>query len=238
MVATLGVLAERMAVRPHTIVELVDRLVQRGLVTRQSVGRDRRCVRVALTSRAEWILRRLSEQHRCQLEISGPELMQAFSAMLPARTLPLPLPVPLTGEAPAVDASEIHVLCVDDEPRVLQGLRLNLESQFRVTTATSAAEALELCAADPPAVVLSDLRMPEMDGASLLTRVRDRAPHTVRILLTGQADVNAVATAVNEAGIFRFLTKPCQTAVLLSTLQAAGEQHRSLVGRGSTPAPL
>jgi response regulator RpfG family c-di-GMP phosphodiesterase len=120
----------------------------------------------------------------------------------------------------------LHALCVDDEPRVLEGLVLNLRRHFRVSSASSGQAGLEIVERDPPAVVVSDMRMPVMDGATFLRGVRERAPDAVRILLTGQTDLDSAIAAVNQGQIFRFLTKPCSPAVLLAALEAAGEQHR------------
>jgi CheY-like chemotaxis protein len=119
------------------------------------------------------------------------------------------------------------ILCVDDEPRVLEGLALNLGREYEVHRANSGAEALEsLGKVGDLAVVLSDMRMPGMDGAALLGECRRRAPDTVRMLLTGQSDLAMAAAAVNEGQIFRFLFKPCPTEQLLRAVQAACEQHR------------
>lgn len=78
----------------------------------------------------------------------------------------------------------------------------------------------------PMAVVLSDMRMPGMDGAAFLARVREVAPDTCRMLLTGHADVKAAIAAVNQGQIFRFLTKPCPPADLQLAFEAAVEQYR------------
>jgi DNA-binding NtrC family response regulator len=95
------------------------------------------------------------------------------------------------------------------------------------TTATSGKAGLERLSSDGPfAVVVSDMRMPEMNGAAFLAQVRERAPDTVRVLLTGQADLDSAIAAVNEGQIFRFLTKPCAPEMLISSLRAAEEQHR------------
>ena len=121
------------------------------------------------------------------------------------------------------------ILCVDDEPAVLEGLKMNLRRRFDVLTAPSGAEALEVLAAEEGiAVVMSDMRMPGMDGAALLAKARARWPGVVRLLLTGQSDMNAAISAVNEGQIFRFLTKPCSPPALLAALEAAAEQHRLL----------
>ena len=120
-----------------------------------------------------------------------------------------------------------RVLCVDDEPNVLEGLRRTLRGQYRVTTAVGGAAGLEAIRDEGPfAVVISDLRMPEMDGVAFLSRVRQASPDTVRVLLTGQADLDAAIAAVNEGHIFRFLSKPCPQTVLVQALEAATEQHR------------
>ena len=78
----------------------------------------------------------------------------------------------------------------------------------------------------PYAVVVSDLRMPGMDGITVLSKVRECKPDTVRVMLTGFADLTAAIAAVNEGNIFRFLTKPCETSALQAALDAAVEQYR------------
>ena len=104
------------------------------------------------------------------------------------------------------------ILCVDDEPAVLEGLKMNLRRRFDVLTATSGAAALEVLEREEGiAVLMSDMRMPSMDGATLLAKARERWPFVVRLLLTGQADMNSAISAVNEGQIFRFLTKPDRT---------------------------
>jgi response regulator RpfG family c-di-GMP phosphodiesterase len=120
-----------------------------------------------------------------------------------------------------------RVLCVDDEPRVLEGIALSLRRRYDVLTASGGMAALDILTKDPNvAVVLSDMRMPMMDGTQFLHRCRELAPDTVRLILTGQTDLGAAIAAVNEGQIFRFLTKPCPPAVLLPAMDAAVEQHR------------
>jgi response regulator RpfG family c-di-GMP phosphodiesterase len=120
-----------------------------------------------------------------------------------------------------------RVLCVDDEPHVLEGLTLHLRRAFEVHTATSGAQGLEALGQNGPfAVALSDMRMPEMNGAAFLARVQQKAPDTVRMLLTGYADLQSAIVAVNEGQIFRFLTKPCPPDQLRLAFDAAAEQHR------------
>ena len=123
-----------------------------------------------------------------------------------------------------------RILCVDDEPNVLEGLERILFEHFDVSTATSGAEGLEILSSeDAFAVVVSDMRMPEMDGAAFLARARETVPNTVRVLLTGHADMNSAISAVNDGHIFRFLCKPCPQDVLLRSLNAAAEQNRLLL---------
>jgi DNA-binding NtrC family response regulator len=102
------------------------------------------------------------------------------------------------------------VLCVDDEPRVVEGLALHLRRNYQVLTANGAQSALEILKdKGAPAVIVSDMRMPGIDGATLLKRVKDLYPDMTRILLTGEPGRDAAIAAVNEGQIFRFLTKPC-----------------------------
>jgi response regulator RpfG family c-di-GMP phosphodiesterase len=125
---------------------------------------------------------------------------------------------------PAAEAAP--VLLVDDEVAILDGLRRQLRKRFTVHTANGGAEALELLESESVSVVVSDMRMPQMDGATFLSDVRSRYPNVVRILLTGQADTQAAITAVNEGQIYRFLTKPCPPEVLLEEIASAVELNR------------
>lgn len=119
------------------------------------------------------------------------------------------------------------VLCVDDEPQVLEGLSLLLRRGYEVHTATSGGQGLTTMEENGPfAVVLSDMHMPRMDGAAFLARVRQQAPDTVRMLLTGQSDMKAAIAAVNEGQIFRFLTKPCPPKQLHLSFDSAAKQYR------------
>jgi CheY-like chemotaxis protein len=122
------------------------------------------------------------------------------------------------------------VLCVDDEPRILEGLALQLRRKYQVFTANGGASALRLLKEIPaPAVVISDMRMPGMDGAALLKQVRAVSPDAVRILLTGETGRDAAIQAVNEGRIFRFLTKPCAPESLHAAIASGVEQHRLVV---------
>jgi response regulator RpfG family c-di-GMP phosphodiesterase len=118
-------------------------------------------------------------------------------------------------------------LCVDDERAVLDGLALHLRRKYRLETAQSGAEGLAILRENPGvAVIVSDMRMPGMDGAAFLTRAREAAPDAVRMLLSGQSDIDSAIAAINQGGVFRFLTKPCPPPTLLGAIEAALEQHR------------
>jgi len=120
-----------------------------------------------------------------------------------------------------------QILCVDDEPLVLTGLKRSIGRDYEVATATSGVEGLSVLRSGGPfAVVVSDMRMPEMTGAQFLTQVRDEFPDVVRVLLTGQADLEDAISAVNDGQIYRFLSKPCSPDVIRATLQDAVELRR------------
>jgi len=120
-----------------------------------------------------------------------------------------------------------RILCVDDEPAVLSAFERGLRGRFEVDTAASGADGLQLVATRPPyAVIVSDMRMPGMDGIQFLAEVKERAPDSVRIMLTGNSDLDTAIQAVNEGNIFRFLCKPCPTDVLVRALEAGVQQHR------------
>jgi len=121
-----------------------------------------------------------------------------------------------------------RVLFVDDEQAVLDTFKRMLHKKLTFDTAGSGREALDLIAASeqPFAVVVADQQMPGMSGTALLAEIRERWPDTVRIMLTGMADLTIAMDAVNEGNIFRFLTKPCPPQVLYGAVQSAIEQYR------------
>lgn len=119
------------------------------------------------------------------------------------------------------------ILFVDDEPQVLEGFRRLLHGRFQVDTALSAAEALaKLKRNGPYAVAVCDMRMPEMDGLVLLTKIKIEFPEVVRIMLTGNSDQQTAMQAVNEGNVFRFLAKPCDEELLTKSLNAALVEYR------------
>lgn len=119
------------------------------------------------------------------------------------------------------------VLLVDDEPNILAALRrLFRRDGHRLLTATGGAEALQVLEREGVDVVISDMRMPGMDGAAFLEQVAARWPGTVRILLTGYADLGSAVAAVNRAGIHRYLSKPWDDEELRRTVREALERKR------------
>ena len=119
------------------------------------------------------------------------------------------------------------VLFVDDEPNVLDAIRRQMRNKVLLDTATSGEEGLQKFREDDAfTVVVSDMRMPNMNGAEFLAEIRKLNADCVRMVLSGQAELEATIEAVNEGQIFRFLTKPCSTESLVSALDAAMEHHR------------
>ncbi|KQS59957.1 hypothetical protein ASG36_02745 [Geodermatophilus sp. Leaf369] len=142
------------------------------------------------------------------------------------------VPLARTPDGPA------PVLLVGDEATVLDCLRRPLPPRFRVLTAVGGARALEVLGSEPVAAVVSELGMPEMDGATLLSRVHALHPDVVRVVLTGRSDARTAVAAVNEARVHRFLTRPCPVPVLAAELDGALAQHRALVAEREARASL
>lgn len=126
-----------------------------------------------------------------------------------------------------------RVLLVDDEPDLLAGMVRNLRSEhFDLVTANCGAEALELLRNRGPfAVIVSDLKMPGMDGVALLGQARKLSPDTVRVLFTGAPDLDRAIAAINEGAIFRFITKPCSRIMMAVTLKTCVEQYELVSGQ-------
>ena len=119
------------------------------------------------------------------------------------------------------------ILFVDDEQSVLDAFRRQWHRRFDIEVADSGKEGLRVLEEKGPfAVVVTDMRMPEMDGIQFLKEVQRVAPHSVRLMLTGNADQQTAIDAVNEGKVFRFLNKPCPNEVMLSALEASIRQYR------------
>jgi response regulator RpfG family c-di-GMP phosphodiesterase len=120
-----------------------------------------------------------------------------------------------------------RILFVDDEPNVLSAVQRTLRGQFEVETCQDPTRAVSLVSSKTPfAVVVSDMRMPVMNGVEFLAEAKKKAPDTVRVMLTGNADQQTAIDAVNQGEIFRFLNKPTDPAVLRNVLELGVRQHQ------------
>src|SRR6187551_1009944 len=123
------------------------------------------------------------------------------------------------------------LLLVDDEPNLTSALVRSLDrSQFEIFTADSAQKGLMILAGNEIDVVVSDERMPGMTGSQFLSEVRKKWPNTIRMILSGQADLEAAVRAINEGEVYRFLLKPCHPKELQATI-LQGLQHKKLVAQ-------
>ncbi|MGU3782018.1 HD domain-containing phosphohydrolase [Burkholderia metallica] len=136
-------------------------------------------------------------------------------------------PATTAAAASADDAQRVpSILLVDDEPSLLSALRRVFRpAGYEILTAESGEAALEILASREVDLIVSDMRMPGMSGAEFLARARARYPDTMRILLTGYAEIASVMQAVNEGGVYRYLNKPWDDHDLLLTIEHALEQR-------------
>ena len=122
------------------------------------------------------------------------------------------------------------VLLVDDDDMVLAGLKRQLRNKFSIDTALSGEDALKQVRENGPyAVIVSDFMMPGMNGIEFLSRVKKTNPDTVRMMLTGTADMPTAIRAVNEGSIFQFHPKPCPTDTLCQAIQSAIGEYRKVI---------
>jgi response regulator RpfG family c-di-GMP phosphodiesterase len=130
-------------------------------------------------------------------------------------------------DQPTATTAQITLLFVDDELSILSSLkRLFRPHGYRIFTAGGGAEGLALLEKETVDLVVSDMRMPEMDGAHFLEQVRNRWPHIVRILLTGYADVGSTIAAINRGEIYRYVAKPWDDNEIVLTIRDALERKR------------
>jgi len=123
---------------------------------------------------------------------------------------------------PAIDFKPV-LLCVDDEPNILRSLNRVLHSDYRIFTAGGGDEGLALLENEQIHIVISDMRMPHMDGAQFLETVQQRWPTTIRILLTGYSDMNSTINAINKGSIYRYISKPWEDNDLRMTIRNAAK---------------
>ncbi len=125
------------------------------------------------------------------------------------------------------------LVLVDDEERILRSLAMLFRPHYNLHTTLEAAEAIEYVKTNTVHVIVSDQRMPSMRGADLLRHVKDISPNTMRLLLTGYSELEAIIASVNEGEVFRFINKPWDAAELKSTVQQAADIALNLF----SPAP-
>jgi CheY-like chemotaxis protein len=122
------------------------------------------------------------------------------------------------------------ILFVDDDVNLLAGVGRSLHGVYQLHTATNGSDALALLRKLPEiAVIVSDMRMPNMDGVAFLQAARTVAPNAVRVMLTGNADQATAVNAINDGAVFRFVCKPCTKEKLTAAIDAAIRQHQLLI---------
>jgi CheY-like chemotaxis protein len=122
-----------------------------------------------------------------------------------------------------------RILFVDDDENILASFKRNLRNKYDITTISSPLEALQVIKKNikkPFAVIVSDLKMPKMDGLEFLSNAKIISKSSIRVMLTGYADVDNAIAAINEGNIFRFLIKPCPPYELIKVLNACLEQYK------------
>jgi DNA-binding NtrC family response regulator len=125
-------------------------------------------------------------------------------------------------------SEKANILLVDDEERVLRSLEMLFRHRFKVYTTTDGNEAVDICRRDRIHVVVSDQRMPMITGVEVLRRVREVSPNTMRLLLTGYSDLQAIVDSVNEGEIFRYLSKPWSAKEITNIVNQAADIALSL----------
>ncbi|WP_243370978.1 ATPase, T2SS/T4P/T4SS family [Geotalea sp. SG265] len=129
-------------------------------------------------------------------------------------------------ESPPEVVEKFTILFVDDEEGVLSAMRrIFMEENYKILTAANGEKALAIFDAEPVHLVVSDHRMPGMTGAELLKAIKERSPQTIRIMLTGHADVNSIMGAVKEGAVYKFITKPWNDEDLRLTVSLALQQY-------------
>ncbi len=126
-----------------------------------------------------------------------------------------------------MDLEQLKLLCVDDDEGIIKALQRVLKSEdYEVFFASSGQQALELLKNNKIHVVLSDLLMPQMDGIELLTKVKEKYPDVIRLILTGTDDKKMIAQLINSGGIYRYATKPWSNEELKSIVAQGFEYYK------------
>jgi FixJ family two-component response regulator len=138
----------------------------------------------------------------------------------------------------AAESSTQTLLLLDDEENILRALtRVLRRDGYQVLTAIRAQDAFALLAKHEVQVILSDQRMPEMNGTAFFSRVKDLYPDTIRIVLSGYTDLTSVTEAINQGAIYKFLTKPWDDAQLRTTVAQAFQHHELAKPKDDKAAP-
>ncbi len=171
--------------------------------------------------------------------VSAARMLAGLQAAKPAAAGPATTAA-ATPVAPAFDTGgkKAKLLFVDDEERILNALRSVFRAQYNVFTASSGPEAMEFLKRFRPHVIISDQRMPEMTGVEFLRQVKDVAPHTVRILLTGYSDLASIVGSINDGEIFRFISKPWDNTDIQKTIAEASAIALELADAAIAPVIL
>src|ERR1039458_6600536 len=112
---------------------------------------------------------------------------------------------------------KFKILCVDDEPDIVSTLRRAFRKDYDVVTTTSGAEGIELIKTQPFDLIISDQRMPEVTGDEVLKFAMETQPEAIRILLTGYTDMVSLVRCVNDAGIYKYISKPWEPEMMRLT---------------------
>jgi len=133
-------------------------------------------------------------------------------------------------QTPKKEENKPLIMVVDDEVQNINVLRDLLEEKYQIITSLNGQEALELIhsmeSPDKIQLIISDQRMPKMTGVEFFERIIDKIPETIRIILTGYTDIQAIIDSINKANIYKFITKPFEPAELLLTVQRGIEAHQ------------
>ncbi len=133
---------------------------------------------------------------------------------------------PEPSDSPGPEEDQFTLLFVDDEPSVLSSLkRIFLDENYRILTAGGPLLAIDILAREKVHLIISDYRMPEMTGAEFLKKVKEEYPDSLRIMLTGDADIQSVMGAINEGAVYKFITKPWNDEDLRLTVSLALQQY-------------
>jgi signal transduction histidine kinase len=131
---------------------------------------------------------------------------------------------------PPIEANAIHnLLVIDDEPEIVKALRRQFRRTYNVFTASSAEEGYNVLGSTTIHAIISDQRMPGMNGAEFFSQVRHEYPDAIRLLLTGYADIQAVIAAINDGNVFRYITKPWDPVELDTIVREAFERHDLMI---------